>query len=262
MAPSKSWCRISTTEVAMSGLNWNEMKYELLRCGVKTKYITRTLSELKCHYADLKQQGINEGLTEQEADNRAKARIGDERTLLTEILSKPELRSVIWRFPRSVFAIGPSVAVISYNLITLVLAIGFATSTVWSEGFSPGMQISLWQKLLVNGVLLFNCYLLTPMVAIVTVILARQRNMDILWPALGVVVLAIIGSGWAYTIAWPDNTMVGNLSINWGYSFFPRAIRGDHDLQNFGQIAFTLVLTLACWRMYNPLRRDMTNHPV
>lgn len=245
----------------MSGMNWNYMRYELLRGGVKTKYIDRTLNELKSHYTDLKQQGIADGLSEHDANARAKASIGDEHTLLSEILSKPELRSVIWRFPKSVFSIGPTLTAIAFTLMTLIVFFGYLNSATWFGDASAGMHVLTWEKLLVSGVLAFNCYVLTPLVAIGTVILAKQRHINFFWPAVGIVVLAIIGSGWAYVIVWPADTLAGSLNINWGYSFFPRAIRGDHDLQNFGQIIFTLIITAVCWRAYHPLPSDSTLRP-
>ncbi|MBT8147903.1 MAG: hypothetical protein KJN90_13685, partial [Gammaproteobacteria bacterium] len=67
-----------------------------------------------------------------------------------------------------------------------------------------------------------------------------------------IVVLAVLGSGWAYTLSWPTEFTRGSLSINWGYSFLPRAIRGDHDLQNYLQILAALSLAALTWRFYRP----------
>ncbi len=245
----------------MSELNWARMKVELLRGGVSPKYATRTLDELKAHYSDLKGQAINDGLSESEANERASTSIGDEQLLLREVLNKPELQSLTWRFPKTVFILGPTLVVIaSFAILALVLIV-FASTRPWFGSMSAGVEIALWEKILLEGLTAFNCYLVTPLLAIVSVILAKRRLINPQWPAVGILVLAILGSGWAYSLAWPSEMIPGLLQINWGYSFLPRAIRGDHDIQNYLQILFTLLTSISFWQIYKPRANKESDSP-
>ncbi|MEX0964116.1 MAG: hypothetical protein WDZ52_08790 [Pseudohongiellaceae bacterium] len=103
------------------------------------------------------------------------------------------------------------------------------------------------------------CYLVTPLLALATVALAKRRVVDPFWPAIGIVLLTVIGSGWAYGITWPTAEGTGSFKLNWGFSFLPRVVRGEHDWQNFLQIFFTLAAAAVFWRFYDPLRTELSD---
>lgn len=240
----------------MLGLDLQKMRIELMRGGVAPKTIERTLQELSGHYNDLRDQALSEGLPVSEASAKALASIGDEKTILKEILMRPELKSLSGRFPKLVFLFGPTLAAVFTILVFAfsMLALGEASS--WS--MENGGELAMAEKLLIEGLLGFNCYLLTPLLAIATVRFAKQRMTHFRWPAVGIVLLAVMGSGFAYSIGWPTASEAGTLSINWGYSFLPRAIRGDHDLLNLMQILVTLTMATYAWRIYQPEQHGAT----
>ena len=237
----------------MSLTNWRSIEYRLLEGGIAPRTVERTIRELKGHHSDLKNSALAEGISEKEATLRASAALGDERTLIAEYLNKPELRSITSRFPRTLYLLGPtalallSLAVFALALITLV------NTRTWFGDMSAGVAIAFWEKMLVEGLLVFNCYLLVPLLVIATIVFAKKRVAAPLWPALGILVLAVLGSGWAYTLDWPQDAVQGSLSINWGYSFLPRAVRGDHDMQNYIQIFLAFALAAVAWRFYEPV---------
>ena len=240
----------------MSELNWQELRVNMLKNRVAPKYARRTILELKSHFAELKSRAIDEGLSDTAAQQRARSEIGDEATILKEVLSKPELRSIPSRFPRVFFAIVPTLSLLVTFALTLFL---FLVAYESWNAIDAGKELAVWQKLPVQAWFLASCYLLVPGYALVTIAIAKARFINPFWPAIGIVTMAFLGSSWAYTLDWPTAESAGAFSINWGYSFFPRALRGDHDLQNYLQILTTLAAAIVFWRMYDPLRTDPIN---
>jgi hypothetical protein len=238
----------------MSELDFREMRVELIRGGVAPKYIERTLMELNTHYRELKNQAIIDGLAENEAQERARQAIGNESTLVKEILSKPELKSLSWRFPKTLFILAPLLAlVLSIGIFLGVLILLFIYLPSMTE-MDPGTSPALWIKMLLEISSIFNLYLMPSILAVFTILFAKQRMVDLKFPIIGIALLTIIGSGWAYSIEWPTAVAQGNMSFNWGYSFLPRYISGDHDMKNYVQIMVTLALSFIAWQVYNPFK--------
>lgn len=240
----------------MSELNWRDLRIDMLKNGVAPKYARRTILELKSHFSELENRAIDEGLPMIAAQQRALSEIGDEATILKEVLSKPELRSIPSRFPRTFFAIIPTLSLLLTFGLTIFL---FLAAYESRSAVDAGSELAFWQKLPIQAWFLASCYLLVPCYALVTIAIAKARFISPFWPAVGIAVMVFLGSSWAYTLAWPTAEGAGEFSINWGYSFFPRALRGDHDLQNYLQILMTLAAAVVFWQKYDPLRSEPTN---
>ena len=236
----------------MSELNWKNIRYQLLKGGMAPKYIDRTIRELKEHGLDLKNKALADGVPEREAELNASMALGDEQSLVNQFLNRPELRSFTSRYPKIFYLIGPTLAALASLGLFASLLFYLGSTRTWFSTMSAGTDIAFLDKFLVEGLLFFNCYLMVPSLVIATVVFARQRMVARLWPLLGIITLTVLGSGWAYTLHWPTDAVNGALHINWGYSFLPRSIRGDHDLQNYMQIAITLLLAAVTWRLYDP----------
>lgn len=243
----------------MSAIDWQELRRDLLRGGVAPKHVRRTIDELGAHYRDLKRQGIGEGLQEEEAAARAQRELGDVDILRDEVLSKPELRSLPATYPRAFFLVAPMLAVLASFAIVIVSVLLLASSAGWIGGLEDGGELASWQKAAVEIWFFLNCYLVTPALALCVVVVARQRLIAPQWPAIGIVLLTVIGSGWAYNIGWPGDGGAGNFTLNWGFSFLPRAVRGFHDWQNFMQISITLLAAAALWRYYDSLQAKFSS---
>ncbi|NQV69771.1 MAG: hypothetical protein HQ498_07070 [Pseudohongiella sp.] len=238
----------------MSELNLQRMKIELIRGGVAPKFVKRTLAELDSHYRDLKSQAIADGFSATQAREKANADIGDEKILMREILHKPELKSWLWRYPKSIFVLSP-VLILILSLITsgaIIFIVDYFLADF--SGMSPGTEFPLWVKVLVEILSIFNFYLLTPILAVGMILIAKQRMIQLHWPIIGIVLLMFIGSGGSYELNWPTPLEQGNLIVNWGYSFMPRAFRGYHDLQNYLSMLSTIVLCTIAWRTYRPFK--------
>ena len=79
---------------------FESLRLELLRSGVTSLYVERTILELEEHYADLETAGLASGLSAEEAARAADAALGKEGELLAAILAHPELLTFSTRYPR------------------------------------------------------------------------------------------------------------------------------------------------------------------
>ena len=79
---------------------FESLRLELLRSGVTSLYVERTILELEEHYADLESAGLASGLSAEEAARAADGALGKEGELLAAILAHPELLTFSTRYPR------------------------------------------------------------------------------------------------------------------------------------------------------------------
>ena len=236
----------------MAELNLHKMAYQLACGGVAPKYIKRTLSELNSHLKDLKNQALGEGFSPAEANEKALAAIGDEKTLVQEILGKRELKSWLWRFPKLSFILLPVlIIIVSIFLFGVCL---YLLANYFPELFemSAGTIIPIWARAFIEIWSMLNFQLLAPLVGVGMILLAKQRLIPLRWPIIGMVLVLFIGSGWGYEIYWPTATTEGSLNMSWGYSFLPRGFRDGHDLQNYLNMLATISLSAITAWLYRP----------
>ncbi len=75
------------------------LKRTLIRGGVATAYVSRTLAELHDHYDDLEAEALEAGYSEADASEEATQRLGEGRVIAGEILNRQELKSWAFRWP-------------------------------------------------------------------------------------------------------------------------------------------------------------------
>ena len=71
----------------------------LIRGGVSSASVTRTMAELYDHYEDLEAEALDAGCTPDEASAEAIGRLGSRQALAEEILRYPGLKSWAFRWP-------------------------------------------------------------------------------------------------------------------------------------------------------------------
>lgn len=243
----------------MSGLNLQNIKIQLIRGGVAPKFVNRSLAELNAHYSDLRSQAISDGYSETEADEKAIASIGEEETLIAKILDKRELKTWLWRYPRSTFLLLPLlILVLSILIFGIFLYYVFSWSPELADMLA-GTQAPLWLKLLLESLSFFNFYLLTPMLAVGIILVAKQRMIPLLWPVIGMALLMFIGCGWKYSINWPTESIEGYINFQWGYSFIPFTARVSNGIHNLMNILLCISLSTVAWWVYRPYESAAEN---
>jgi hypothetical protein len=98
-----------------------QVRKNLLREGLPTRYVNKIISELSEHWEDLKREGMVESVPLEIAEARADQRLGNPEELARAISSK--MRSTCWlgRHPGLGFAILPLVAVVIWWVVLLLL---------------------------------------------------------------------------------------------------------------------------------------------
>jgi len=97
----------------MPDLDLSKLRNHLLRSGVASRHVQRTIAELNDHYEDLVDCATAGGADKSKAHIRACDDLGDLRDVAQAVCAQPELRSWANRFPY--------VALIVYPLTCLAL---------------------------------------------------------------------------------------------------------------------------------------------
>jgi hypothetical protein len=84
----------------MPEAGFESLRLELLRSGVDSLYVERTIAELGEHYLDLQNEGVAAGLSAEDAARSARATLGTYRLIAAAVLARPELLSFSSRWPR------------------------------------------------------------------------------------------------------------------------------------------------------------------
>ncbi|MDJ0711309.1 MAG: permease prefix domain 1-containing protein [Woeseiaceae bacterium] len=79
----------------------------LLDAGIAPKHVHRTVNEMRDHYEDLVEAGVDQGLRRSAAHERALERLGRVDDLVREMAAHPELRTWASRYPRAAIVIYP-----------------------------------------------------------------------------------------------------------------------------------------------------------
>jgi len=168
----------------------------LLRAGIAPRHVRRYRRELCDHYDDLVREERESGAGRELAQTRALSRLGSEDNLAAAMLSRPELRAFMARYPWAVFGLGP-IALLALSIAAALFAeYGIIQSaTMWTPllGITPGpaaahgfTQIMLvWNTLAIYGAPLLIAWLFYR--------IGTQQRMPMAWIVTGVAMVCILG---------------------------------------------------------------------
>ena len=193
---------------------FDDLHRRLLREGVKPAWVKRTMDELNDHFNDLYKEAMADGLSSEEAEELARSRLGDPKTIVEEILARPELRSRAHRYPKTFFILAPLAIFVSVVTLLTLLIIGIGS--MYRAGVTDGTPVPDWFKALADITIFFIKYVLGQVMTIMLFIQAYHRRVPWLWPLTGVVIMAITGSGIAADIVWPSGGNPGQYSLGLG----------------------------------------------
>jgi hypothetical protein len=170
---------------------FNELRERLLRAGVAPRHVRRYLAELAEHLADLTAEEERAGRSRADAESAALARLGGTDDLFKAMIGQRQFQSWCARAPWALFSLAP--------LIVLSGAYFVACFILWSgwKIFLPGSDTPFVR---IDGlaVLYFGLgrwlYYGAPVLIGwgIGLIAARQRSKAV-WPAVGLVLIALIG---------------------------------------------------------------------
>ena len=236
----------------MSRIDWPDLQLQLLRGGVTPKFAARTVIELQQHCEDLEARFLNGGMAPAEALEQAKHAIGDPHTIVAEALARPELKSWSSRFPKLVFVATPLIA---YPLLLVVLIAGtivLPLHLLSGQGMAAP-SLAGWTRVLLQCALSLYVYMLAPLTAVGLSVFARRRTLNLLWPVLGIAIVAFVGSGLSFDLHWSTVPGQSRLDMTWGYSFLAMPVSAVETTWSLLRLVLTMALCGACLYWYRPL---------
>lgn len=206
----------------MSDPDFSTLKTKLLRGGVAPKHVNRTLTELRDHFADLRSEALQRGLTEREAHQEAVKRIGTHDAIAGDVLAKPELRSWAARWPWAVYGLSPVITFVA-SVVGLILVLAAAAELSRSMGFlAPENRhlTPLWLTTSIDVFFLSFVYVWPLMIAAFVCHQVSHRYDGLLWPFVGLVILCVFGAMSDISATWPRTPdALGELQV--GFALAP-----------------------------------------
>ena len=223
-----------------------ELRERLLRAGVAPRHVRRYIDELTDHIADLRSEEETAGGSPAAAESAALNRLGSVEDLATALIMQRELRAWTSRAPWAAFGIAP-VALLGglYLIACLLLFTGWRIFfPLANTPFLPlhGIEIvyfGLGKLLYRGGPLLVGWG--------VVALAARQRR-PFLWPAAGLLLVALIGGAaqvHAIAASVPGTAGQVHLGLTWGATTEEMARR----LLSAAAIFCVALLPYILWRL-------------
>jgi hypothetical protein len=191
----------------------SELREHLLRAGVAPRHVQRYLDELADHFADLAAEGERAGLGRDEAEAAALLRLGGVEHLSRAMIEQRQLQSWSARAPWAAFGLVPLLLLAgAYFVACFILWSGWKIFLQGNE--SPFVPLDGFAVFYFGaGKLLYFC---APVMIGwgIGIIAARQRFTP-LWPIIGCVVIALVGSAARVHASRPSIPgRVGNISMS------------------------------------------------
>jgi len=164
------------------------LRERLLAAGIAPRHVRRYLAELNDHLDDLIQVQRDAGYDTEDAEIRARARLGDDDDLAKAMLARPALYSLPARAPWLVFGLFPLATLLGLCAVPVLFLAAVAGLHAHPGGSAP----LSFQNLTLSLVFLSN-WALPPVTAALFAILASRQRLPVRWPLIASIVLAAIG---------------------------------------------------------------------
>ncbi len=226
----------------MRNLQLSALTERLLRAGASPRGVRRVIGELEDHFADILRELESQGVPPMEARKQACARLGSEDVLVASILAKPELMSWAHRRPAIAFGLLPLPAfTASFVCSIIVLAVTSYCAQTWLHAVFVRSAGWHWVSRCFS---LWNLWLLPMVMAIFCAYAAWRRRVPVLWPAVGILIVGVIGSLTNVGVRWPTATSRGAIDagIGFGTAHLVRPL-----LRTASTVAIALLVYFGCW---------------
>jgi hypothetical protein len=219
---------------------FERLRDRLLAAGVSPRHVRRYMAELSDHAADLEAEARRGGHTEPEA--RALERLGRPDDLAAAMIARSELRGWTSRAPWAVFLIAPALAVAAIDIVSILGVYLTAKLLLPQAGGTTVTPAPDWFAALAAAINLFHAYGMSLLLGAGIIAIAVRQRMPALWPVIGLVAVAILGTVNELHIQVPAAPYQhGEISFGAGISA-PVALR----------IAIDLLLTLPVYLAWRP----------
>ena len=241
----------------MQAVNFVRLRIRLLKGGVAPKFVKRTIQELQQHLDELIAQEKSDGTSEAEARAVAFSKLGDEEKILNETLARKELLSWSHRYPKSVFLILPVISYFAIAFFSLTIGLG-GVRTIF--GVDIYNDWPAWNILYSQVLMFFMEYVLAPLLAFSLALLAIHRNVGLLWPIVGILIVCFFGFGFETIVSIPDERGRGGVNLIWGWPFLPWENWRpplDQSIEQFARIIVTMSAVVYFFKNYKPYQQSI-----
>ncbi len=241
----------------MRVVDFKRLRMRLLKGGIAPKFVKRTIMEMSAHLEDLIKQEKQNGVSEAEARALAFSALGDEDALVSETLAKKELMSWSRRYTKSFYLIVPLVCYFIFMFCLLYFGIGTISDIAQADRDG---ELQTFLIYFARTVLFCIEYVITPFLALVFTYIAIRRNVHMMWPLIGIVVLSFFGSGFETILREPiAGSREGGVNLIWGWSFLPwRWVQPpwDQTSEQALRVIVTLGLAFMAFKHYRPYEAE------
>jgi len=171
---------------------FERLRERLLIAGVSPRNVRRYMAELSDHAADLEAEAKRAG--HPEPTTRALERLGKADDLAEAMIGRSELRAWAVRAPWAVFLIAPSLAVAAIDVVTVVGVFLMAKLIMPQAGDRTVGPAPHWFADLAEAINLFHAYGVSLLLGAGIIAVAVQQRMPPLWPIVGLIAIAILGT--------------------------------------------------------------------
>ena len=182
-------------------------RWRMLKGGLAPSVVSRMTRELEDHYSDLRNCLLAEGLREADADLQARRQVGDLVAISDAALAKPELKSMISRYPKTTLLIVP----FTIFILIAVALIGAVACLLSIHPIPEGEHPPAWFFALFTTLKVFYLYLLPAVLAIAVTVLGLNRLISPSLVTAAVVLIAFVGSWLNVYLYMPTGTGSGSI---------------------------------------------------
>jgi len=171
---------------------FERLRERLLIAGVSPRHVRRYMAELSDHVVDLEAEAKRAGHPEPTVS--ALARLGKPDDLAKAMIDRTELRAWTARAPWAVFLVGPSLAVAAIDVVTVVAIMLVVKLILPQAGDHTAVPVPHWFAMMSAGINAFHTYGVSLLLGAGIISIAVRQRMPPLWPIVGLIAVAILGT--------------------------------------------------------------------
>ena len=103
------------------------LEERLIDAGIAPKRVRRTVREMRDHFEDLVEAGVQQGLKPAAAQEQALRQLGQVEDLAREMAARPELRSFASRYPRTAIVVYPLACLVVLPAVPVYVGVANAS---------------------------------------------------------------------------------------------------------------------------------------
>ena len=129
----------------------------LIDAGIAPKHVHRTVHEMRDHYEDLVEAGIDQGLRQTAAHEQALRQLGQVDDLVQQMASHPELKSWASRYPRTAIVVYPLACLAALPAVPVVAGVAHASMLArWGASLVAAGLVTAGMLLILQLSILFG----------------------------------------------------------------------------------------------------------